>query len=113
MDGVAERVKRVPSDSVGTNRGQTESRSVAVDSSRNTHIETARKEVRESLDVQKTDASASSSNPHVQFKISEGTRVMEVYDSKNILIYQVPPKGLLTLIHNQEHQPDPQIETSA
>lgn len=113
VDGAADRVRQTPRESSGTNRVQTGTQNTATDSTRNTAVETARKSVRESLDVQKINASASSPNPSVQFKDSEGTRVMEIYDSKNILIYQVPPKGLLTLIHNQENQSDPQIETSA
>ena len=64
-------------------------------------------------EVQQANASASSTIPHVQFKDSEGARVMEVYDSKSVLIYQVPPKGLLMLIHSQEHQTNTLVETSA
>jgi len=113
VDGAADRVRQTPHVSSGTNRGQAGTQSTATDSTRNTAVETARNAVRESLDVEKTQAAAVGSNPRVQFKDSEGTRVMEVYDSKSILIYQVPPKGLLTLIQSQESQPDPQVETSA
>jgi hypothetical protein len=72
-----------------------------------------RKAARESVETRKAEASPPSTSPRVQFKDSEGTRVMEVYDSKNILIYQMPPKGTLTLIRNQENQPSPQVETTA
>lgn len=51
------------------------------------------------------------SGPRIQFKDSEGTRVMEVYDQKNILIYQVPPKGMLMLIRSEDARQA--IETSA
>jgi len=113
VDGGAERVRQVSREAVGTNRGQAGTQNAAADSAKNTAAETARKAARESLEVQKTSASATGSSPRVQFKDSEGTRVMEVYDSKSILIYQVPPKGLLTLIQSQESQPNPQVETSA
>ncbi|MDD5388252.1 MAG: hypothetical protein PHD37_02830 [Gallionellaceae bacterium] len=113
LDGAADRVRQTPRESSGTHRGQAGTQSTATDSTRNSAAETARKAVRENLDVEKTQASTLNSNPRVQFKDSEGTRVMEVYDSKNVLIYQVPPKGLLTLIHSQEHRPNPQVETSA
>lgn len=38
----------------------------------------------------------------IQFEHDEGTRVMKVLDSKDVLIYQVPPKGELTLIRAAE-----------
>lgn len=113
VDGAAERVRQGSRDASGTSRGQTGTQNSVAGSSGNSATETTRKAVREALDVQKTDAATLSSNPRIQFKDSEGTRVMEVYDSKNVLIYQVPPKGLLTLIHSQEHHPSPQVETSA
>ena len=64
-------------------------------------------------DVQKTDTTAVSFNPRTQFKDFEGTQVMEFYDSKNVMIYQLPPKGLLTLIHSHENKPTSQILTVA
>jgi len=114
-DGAAEEQSRqVSRDAAGTYRGQAETQNTAAaDATRNTNVETARKEVRESRDAQRANASSSGATPRIHFKDSEGTRVMEVYDSKDILIYQVPTKGLLALIHSQENQPDPQIETSA
>lgn len=38
----------------------------------------------------------------IEFEQNEGTRVMKVLDSKEVLIYQVPPKGQLTLIKAEE-----------
>lgn len=38
----------------------------------------------------------------IEFEQDEGTRVMKVLDSKDVLIYQVPPKGQLTLIKAEE-----------
>jgi uncharacterized FlaG/YvyC family protein len=34
----------------------------------------------------------------IEFEQDGGTRIMKVLDSKDVLIYQVPPKGALTLI---------------
>jgi len=112
-DGAAERKRQVSLDSAGTLRGQPGEQNTVADPARNTSTETARKEAHESRGAQKADASAISSSPRTQFKYSEGTRVMEVYDSKSVLIYQVPSKGLLALIHSQDKQYNPQVETSA
>jgi hypothetical protein len=112
-DGAAEPVKQISRNAAVTSRGQSEVQTASAEATRNANVETPRKEVRESREAQKANASASGASPRIQFKDSEGTRVMEVYDSKDILIYQVPSKGLLSLIHSQENQPDPQVETSA
>lgn len=42
------------------------------------------------------------SGGEILFEDQEGTRVMKVLDSKDVLIYQVPPKGELTLIRAAE-----------
>jgi hypothetical protein len=113
-NGAAEQLRQVSRDAAGTIRGQAEEQNTATaDAIRNSNVDTARKEVRESKDAPKTDAPTSSPSPRIQFKDSEGARVMEVYDSKDILIYQVPSKGLLALIHSQENKPEPQVETLA
>jgi len=113
-DGAAEQLRQVSRDAADTTRGQAEAQNTAAaDATRNTNVETARNEVRESRDAQRANAPSSGASPRFHFKDSEGTRVMEVYDSKDILIYQVPSKGLLALIHSQDNQPDPQVETSA
>ncbi len=38
----------------------------------------------------------------IEFEQDKGTRVMKVLDSKDVLIYQVPPKGQLTLIQAEK-----------
>lgn len=38
----------------------------------------------------------------IQFDSEEGTRVMKVLDSRDVLIYQVPSKGELALIRAEE-----------
>lgn len=92
----------------GQERGNNDATMVAKDAA-----EARRKETRDARETQAVKDPTPVADPRVQFKDSEGTRVMEVYDSKNILIYQVPPKGALTLIHNQEKRADTQVETSA
>lgn len=49
----------------------------------------------------------------VKLDVEEGHRVLKVFDSKDILIYQLPPKGALQLIKSQESAQQPQVETSA
>lgn len=112
-DSAAPRVRRVSRDSADPVKGQSGTQNATSETARNPDAEALRKETREKREAQQTDTSAINSRPRIQFKDSEGTRVMEVYDSKAILIYQVPPKGALLLIQSQESQSDPQVETSA
>jgi hypothetical protein len=76
--------------------------------------EATRKDAREARPVQDTKpATTTSAQPHFQFKDVQGTRVMEVFDNKDVLIYQVPPKGQLTLIQTQGKPRASQVETQA
>ncbi len=43
----------------------------------------------------------------------DNQRVMRLYDSKDVLIYQVPPKGELFLVRAQEKAAESRLETSA
>ncbi len=61
----------------------------------------------------KSGSASPASNPHVKFEESSGAAVMKVYDSKSMLIYQVPPKGMLTLVHGQDTKHESRVETSA
>ena len=63
--------------------------------------------------VAKSGGASPASNPHVKFEESSGAAVMKVYDSKSVLIYQVPPKGMLTLVHGQDTKHESRVETSA
>jgi hypothetical protein len=45
--------------------------------------------------------------------VEDGNRVLQVYDSKDVLIYQLPPKGALMLIKAQENAQQSQVQTSA
>lgn len=63
--------------------------------------------VRQEQPVQTSDGGS------VRFETDEGTRVMKVMDSKDVLIYQVPPKGALTLIQQAEADAARQVLTSA
>lgn len=49
----------------------------------------------------------------VRFETEEGTRVTKFFDTKDILIYQVPPEGVVYLVRMQEESPQDQVETSA
>ncbi|OYY94058.1 MAG: hypothetical protein B7Y41_08990 [Hydrogenophilales bacterium 28-61-23] len=49
----------------------------------------------------------------IKLDVENGHRVLKVFDSKDVLIYQLPPKGVLQLIESQENSPKPQVQTSA
>jgi hypothetical protein len=49
----------------------------------------------------------------IKMDVDDGDRVMQVYDSKDVLIYQMPPKGALMLIKAQENAQQSQLKTSA
>lgn len=48
----------------------------------------------------------------IKFAYEQSHRVMQVHDSKGVLIYQVPPKGALQLILQEEAKPA-QLEDQA
>jgi hypothetical protein len=47
-----------------------------------------------------------------QFEMEGRTRVMKVLDSRDVLIYQVPPQGVLELIEARDQEPPSHIRTS-
>jgi hypothetical protein len=49
----------------------------------------------------------------IRFETDEGTRVAKFFDTKDVLIYQVPPKGAILLVRAQETTVQDQVETSA
>ena len=49
----------------------------------------------------------------VKMDVEDGDRVLRVFDSKDVLIYQLPPKGALMLIKAQENADQSQVQTSA
>jgi hypothetical protein len=53
----------------------------------------------EALQAQAIEAASGGS---IEFEQDEHTRIMKVLDSKDVLIYQVPPKGRLMLIKAEE-----------
>lgn len=106
-DGVASRVRQMSRDDSGGRQGS------EANSTDNANAAAIGKAPYAAQDTQKGHASAEALGAQIQFKDSEGTQVMEVFDSKNILIYQVPPKGYLMLIHSQEKQHANLVETSA
>jgi uncharacterized FlaG/YvyC family protein len=68
-----------------------------------------------SADTQRLQAqqAAAHAGGKIKLDIEDGNRVLQVYDSKDILIYQLPPKGALMLIKAQENAQQPQVQTSA
>lgn len=54
-----------------------------------------------------------SSVGRIRFELDDGTRVAKFFDTKDVLIYQVPPEGNLYLVRVQETDGQDQIETSA
>lgn len=49
----------------------------------------------------------------IKMDVEDGDRVLRVFDSKDVLIYQLPPKGALMLIKAQEKAQQSQVQTSA
>lgn len=49
----------------------------------------------------------------IKLDVEDGNRVLKVFDSKDVLIYQLPPKGALMLIKAQENAQQSQVQTSA
>lgn len=49
----------------------------------------------------------------IKLDVEDGNRVLKVFDSKDVLIYQLPPKGALMLIKAQESAQQSQVQTSA
>lgn len=49
----------------------------------------------------------------IRFELDDGTRVAKFFDTKDVLIYQVPPEGTLYLVRIQEASVQDQVETSA
>jgi len=63
--------------------------------------------------VTRQSAEVTSSGGSIKMDVEDGNRVLQVYDSKDVLIYQLPPKGALMLIKAQEHAQQSQVQTSA
>lgn len=49
----------------------------------------------------------------IKLEVEDGDSVLKVFDSKDVLIYQLPPKGELMLIKAQEIAQKSQVQTSA
>lgn len=58
-------------------------------------------------------AQITSSGGSIKMDVEDGNRVLQVFDSKDVLIYQLPPKGALMLIKAQESAQQSQVQTSA
>lgn len=49
----------------------------------------------------------------IRFEVDDGTRVAKFFDTKDVLIYQVPPEGTLYLVRLREESGQEQVETTA
>jgi hypothetical protein len=61
----------------------------------------------------KDPASQASQNSGIQFEYQDQRQVMKVYNSKGILIYQVPSEGRLTVIEAADTSAQPSIQLTA
>ncbi len=94
------------------------SQSVAENQARvagNTAIERENRASISSQDTQRLQEqqAAAPAGGKIKLDVEDGNRVLQVYDSKDILIYQLPPKGALMLIKAQENAQQSQVQTSA
>lgn len=89
-----------------TEKARGEAATAAAEQIRKDAAEAANRARSESLRANQEARSAkpaqTSRGGSIEFEHDEGTRVMKVLDSKDVLIYQVPPKGELTLIRASE-----------
>jgi hypothetical protein len=65
-------------------------------------LATRRESQRASQQALQAQAIEAASGGSIEFEQDEQTRIMKVLDSKDVLIYQVPPKGRLMLIKAEE-----------
>ncbi|KAF0098936.1 MAG: hypothetical protein FD187_2288 [bacterium] len=67
-------------------------------------VELARREeaLRAAREATRVAAARFHSGGSIEFEQQEGTRVMRVLDSKDVLIYQMPPKGQLMLVRAED-----------
>ena len=61
-----------------------------------------REALRASQEARREQTLQAASGGSIQFEHEDGTRIMKVMDSKDVLIYQVPPKGELMLVRAEE-----------
>ena len=61
-----------------------------------------REALRASQAARREQTLPAASGGSIQFEHEDGTRIMKVMDSKDVLIYQVPPKGELMLVRAEE-----------
>ena len=76
----------------------------------------ARKNELQAREEKQSSSANQESSPavgRIRFELLEGTRVAKFFDTKDVLIYQVPPKGRIYLVQAQEQPAQVQVETSA
>ena len=74
---------------------------------------TERKNAGEARRSQSAGTDAKPALGRIRFEMQDGTRIAKFFDTKDVLIYQVPPEGKIYLIKVQEAAHKDQVETSA
>ena len=77
-----------------------------------TRAERERQQTEEARRPQRQEVPVASGGS-IKLDVEDGSRVLKVFDSKDVLIYQLPPKGALMLIKAQENAQQSQVQTSA
>lgn len=81
---------------------------------RNLRNETENRPASATAEAQRPQQAATSqAGGSIKLDVEDGDRVLKVFDSKDVLIYQLPPKGALMLIKAQEQEQQSQVKTSA
>jgi hypothetical protein len=81
---------------------------------RNLRNETENRPASATTEAQRPQQAApSQAGGSIKLDVEDGDRVLKVFDSKDVLIYQLPPKGALMLIKAQEQEQQSQVKTSA
>ena len=63
--------------------------------------------------TQKAGTDAQPALGRIRFEVQDGTRIAKFFDTKDVLIYQVPPEGKIYLVKVQAVAHKDQVETSA
>lgn len=72
-----------------------------------------REKAQEARNVESGNEEPRPASGRIRFEMEEGTRVAKFFNTKDVLIYQVPPEGTIYLVRLQEESSQDQVETSA
>lgn len=85
----------------------------AAEHAEQTRLAAQQQKTEETRSLDSTPPEVPASVGRIRFELEEGTRIAKFFDTKDVLIYQVPPEGRVYLIRVQEQSGQDQIETSA